>query len=70
MKPHVSNIEYIVPSSDKPVGSISFGIEVPVLHKEGQKEVAEADSKDVVLSEETVSLMKKLSLSVVNDLEK
>jgi len=70
MNPQIKDIEYIVPSLDKPLGSISFGVTVPIFHKPEQGEMAEADAKDVILSEESVVLMNQLSASIIKDLEK
>lgn len=70
MNPEITNIEYVIPSKDKPLGSVSFNVKMPVLHKEGQKELGENPEADVTLSEETVELLNKLSASLINDLEK
>lgn len=66
----ISNIEYLVPNPDKPLGSLSFNVKVPVFFKDGQKVVAENEAADVELSKETVALLDQLSKSIIKDLEK
>lgn len=70
MKPQINNIEYIVPSPDKQLGSLSFNAVIPVFYKDGQKNLTENEGLDVTLSEESLELMSKLSESIIKDLEK
>lgn len=66
----ITDIEYIVPVPDKPIGSLAFKVELPVLFKEGQKSLPESEGADVTLSKETVELLDQLGKSIIKDLEK
>lgn len=66
----IENIEYIVPVPDKPIGSLSFSVQLPILHKDGQKVLADNDSADIILSKETLALVEQLGKSIIKDLEK
>ena len=70
METQITNIEYLVPSPDKPIGSVKFEIEQIVIHKEGRKIPADVESASVVLSEKSVELAKQLAESIVEDLTK
>lgn len=70
METKISNLEYLVPTPDKPIGSLSFSVEQIIIHKEGRKIPTDVDGANVILSEKTVELVKQLTDSIIEDLIK
>lgn len=66
----IKNLQYIVPTKNSPIGSISFYADIPIMYKEGMEDIKEEESKDVELSSKTVELMQKLADSIIQDLLK
>ena len=66
----ISNVEYMVPMPDHPVGSVSFSIKALALHSPKTKMIGDKEATDTVFSEATLALAKQLSESIIQDLEK
>ena len=70
METQIKDIEYLVPSPDKQIGSLSFAVDQIIIFKEGQKIPGDAEAASVVLSEKTADLAKQLAASILEDLLK
>lgn len=65
---NIKQLEFIAPSQANPLGSVNLEIEIPVVYREGMKEVQESENVNVELSTETVELLQKVAESIVKDL--
>lgn len=65
----ISEIIYVLPTSTKPIGALSFIVKTPVTYRIDQKPLEDRDGIELVISDKTLNILNELTASIIADLE-